>query len=147
MGAICTPQTSTSVRRLLFACVFAWAFGPATTVFAQDGSGRVDLPLAVYQDLMHNQAGDHATPGGFALGRATVNVVGVQGDDEWSADVSVDVPVRVFHARWTLVPLVAVGTALTAVTVNGASVELVPTPAGMAWATNEAGQKTVHLEY
>ena len=147
MGAICTPQTSTSVRRLLFACVFAWAFGPATTVFAQDGSGRVDLPLAVYQDLMHNQAGDHATPGGFALGRATVNVVGVQGDDEWSADVSVDVPVRVFHARWTLVPLVAVGTALTAVTVNGASVELVPTPAGMAWASNEAGQKTVHLEY
>ncbi len=147
MGAYRTPNHPSSVHHLLLALLLGCALAPLSSAFAQDNSGRVELPLDVYQELLHNQGGGRSAPVGFALGRARVDVVAALEDGTWSATVTVNLPVRILEARWTLVPLVAVGTALTQVSVNGSAVELVPTPAGMALATDEIGQKTVQLVY
>lgn len=147
MGTSWNARRARSVLHLILASVFALASVLPGLAAAQEGSGRVELPLAVYQDLIRAQGGSGGAPAGFALGRATVNVSGALEDDRWVATVTVDVPVRILEARWTLVPLVAVGTPITEATVGGNAVELVPTPAGMAWATNEAGRKTVRVVY
>ncbi|NOY90215.1 MAG: hypothetical protein GXP55_03320 [Deltaproteobacteria bacterium] len=147
MGAYRTPNHPSSVLRLLLVLLVACALTPLAGASAEDNPGRVELPLAVYQELLHGTSGRAGAPAGYALGRARVNVAVTLDQDSYRATVTVDVPVRVLEARWTLVPLVALGTPLSDVSVGGTQVELIPTPGGMAWATNEPGLETLHLVY
>ena len=140
------------MKRIWFALtmmVFA-GLGP---VEAQENNpnrpGQVQLPLEIYTQLIQQaQAPDdpHA-PVNFALGNARVNVNVGSTEPAASAEVSVTLSIQIFEDAWALVPVLPAGTPVTQATIQGSPVQLVATPRGLAWGTNQKGAYTMQLVY
>lgn len=118
---------------------------PALEASAEEAqSGTVEVPLPVYQNLV--EASKPKTPSGpaaYAVGEATMQVMA--GGD--GAEVQVSVRVQILEDRWTLVPLLPAGTAVTQATVDGSPIQLVPTTSGLAFGAKAAGTHALELAY
>ncbi len=112
-----------------------------------DGSGEVRVPLKVYKELMkaaqHGTGAKAGAPARYAMGEAKMNVQ----VDKNSAEVQVELTVKVLEDAWTLVPLLPSGVALTQATENGRATQLVATPEGFAWSGNKKGSYKLALRY
>lgn len=122
---------------------------PALDALADDTDtadrGTVEVPLAVYQDLLDaSRAKAPSAPAAYALSEATMQVTA---SPDGAAEVVVGVTVRILEDRWTLVPLLPSGTALTQATADGSAVQLVPTTSGLAFGANAAGVHALQLTY
>jgi hypothetical protein len=113
--------------------------------------GEVSLPLIDYNTLLQ-QAADPArpprlAPAGYALGDAQVSVTVERQDARASGAVQVRLSIDVLEDEWVLVPVLPSGTPVAAATIDGEPVQLLATPAGLAWATKAAGAYSMQLSY
>lgn len=128
---------------ILMACITVQA-----TEIAPDDNGQVQLPLSVYNHLINLSTQDpRPAPAGYAIGNADIKVTVADRDDRSTAQVEATVMVEVFEDEWTLIPVLASGTALNSVTVDGEAVQLVQGPDGLSWSTDRAGTVTMRLKY
>ena len=129
-----------NVRFLLLVCLLS-----PSIASAEDGSGSVHVPLEAYQKLLNaSQQEDPRAPAKFALGEASATV---EIDENGTAEVQVQLTVRIMEARWTLVPLLPVGTALIGATDGGSPTQLVIAPSGLSFGSNQEGAHQIALHY
>ncbi len=114
-----------------------------------NGPGQVQLPLEIYKQLIEQAQApdDPRAPVNFALGNARVSVTVGSTEPAASAEVSVTLSIQIFEDRWALIPVLPAGTPVTQATIQGAPVQLVSTPSGLAWSTNQKGAYTMQLSY
>ncbi len=111
-------------------------------------NGQVQLPLTIYNQLVNQANQDpRPAPAGYAIGNAEVSVIITDRDDRSTAQVEATVMIEVFEDQWTLIPVLASGTALNSVTVDEQPVQLVQGPDGLSWSTASAGTVTMRLNY
>lgn len=111
-------------------------------------AGHVQIPVEVYNSLVaHGTASTRPAPAGYALGNARVTVVVKEDGARGSAQVHAELTIEVLEDQWVLVPVLPAGTAVDSATVGGAPVQLVASPAGLAWATNRKGSYALSLAY
>ena len=127
------------------------ALVPFVSAAADETPGHVQIPVAVYNQLVQAMQGatpaPRPAPAGYALGTARVNVT-VQGTGPHAtAEVRVDLSIVVLEGQWVLVPVLPSGTPVDSATVGGQAVQLVPAPLGLSWATNQEGSHTMTLVY
>ena len=120
----------------------------AQETLAQQTAGQVELSLEVYNRLVEGardpSVAPRPAPAGFALGRAQVDVTAA---GEQAAEVRVSLKIQVLEDDWILVPVLAAGTAVESAAVDGGEVQLLTTPAGLAWTTRKAGSYDMALVY
>lgn len=124
----------------------------AASAAAQDArSGQVELPLDVYDQLVEStrdpRQPPRPAPARFTLGQARVEVTVDDGAPRPSARVNVRLKIQVLEDEWMLVPVLPAGTAVDGASVGGAGVQLLSTPAGLAWSTRESGTYDMDLAY
>jgi hypothetical protein len=111
-------------------------------------SGEVRVPLETYRQLVEQANRDaRPAPAAYAIGVSLIDVAIVDDDKRTTAAVSVKFNIETFEDEWTLVPVLSSGAALGDATVNGAPVQLVQGPDGLAWSTDKAGIVTMELRY
>ncbi len=120
----------------------------APTLLAQtEVAGQVELPLEVYNRLVETardpETPPRPAPAGYALGSAKVTVTA----SDASAKVDVELAIRVLEDDWMLIPVLPAGTAVETATVDGAAVQLIASPRGLAWATRKQGSHAMKLAY
>lgn len=125
----------------------ALVYTPASTAVAKGGAGSVEIPLGVYEDLMQRAGGSASAPAGYALGDAKVHVTVTEKDGVATAKVRTSLRVQVLESDWVLVPMLTSGTAVTSVTVDGSTGQLVAGSQGLAWVSKDEGSHTVVLAY
>ncbi|MCP3957159.1 MAG: hypothetical protein GY719_04845 [bacterium] len=116
----------------------------APAAYAQtETGGQVEIPLAVYNQLVETardpRQPPRPAPASYAIGSARVSVVVAGETSRPSAEVRATLTVEVLEDDWVLVPVLPAGTPVEAVTVDGAGVQLVATPHGLAWAARKKG--------
>ncbi len=131
---------------LILLTLFASVSSAQETVTLQ--TGQVELPLDVYNRLI-DTARDPSqpprpAPAGFALGRAQVDVTVAA---EKAAEIRVELKIQVLEDDWVLIPVLPAGTAVASVAVGGSEVQLLTTPAGLAWSSRQAGSYDMTLAY
>jgi hypothetical protein len=131
---------------ILGACVAGRALAQA-----REPAAQVQLPLAAY-DQMVAQAREpkpaaRPAPARYALGNAALSVSIDEQGGHLSAHAELTLQVRVLEAGWVAVPLLPNGTAVQAASVAGNEVELMHTPAGLAFSTEQAGRYQLKLVY
>lgn len=113
--------------------------------------GQVQLPLEIYNQLIEASRNpvqpDRPAPVNHALGNAQVNLRVATTEPRASGEVSVTLSIQVFEDQWSLVPVLPVGTPVSTATIQGQPVQLVSTPLGLAWTTNQKGSYTMQLSY
>jgi len=116
---------------------------------ADEGEGRVTMPLKTYRKLQQRESGgkDRGAPAGFALGNAAVEISASESGGAVSARVEVTLDLRVNADRWTAIPVLAAGTPVNEVVVDGEAVQLSTTAAGLTWSTGAAGAHSMKLSY
>lgn len=115
---------------------------------ADQNGGSISMPLKAYHDLQQKARSEaRPAPAGYALGKAEVQVSASAEQDNVTAEVEVSLAIRVYDDRWVIAPVLAAGTSMSTVTVDGEPVQLVTTPAGLAWSTKESGTHTMKLTY
>ena len=122
----------------------------APSLRAQENTpGQVQIPLDIYTQLLQQAqaADDPRAPVNFALGNAQVNIVVRSTEPRASAEISVTLSIQIFEDRWALVPVLPAGTPVSRATIQGSPVQLVATPQGLAWTTNQKGAYTMELNY
>ncbi len=120
----------------------------SATEITADENGQVQLPLTVYNHLINlSQQDPRPAPAGYAIGNASINVIVTDRNDRSTAQVEATVMIEVFESEWTLIPVLANGTALNSVKVDGEDVQLVHGPDGLSWSTNRAATVTMQLRY
>ena len=83
-------------------------------------SGDVRVPLDVYKNMLEQlRDKPKPAPASYAIGNSKILVNIVDYEDHTSADISVTLTVKTFEKKWTLVPILPHGAALSKVTVNG----------------------------
>lgn len=138
------------MKRIWFALtMMVFAALPGLAHAQEKKPGQVQLPLEIYTQLIQQAQtpDDPRAPVNFALGNARVNVNVGSTEPAASADVSVTLSIQIFEDAWALVPVLPAGTPITGATIQGAPVQLVATPSGLTWATNEKGTYTMQLSY
>ena len=111
---------------------------------AQEG-GRVEIPLAVYQELLGGGSSTTDTPG-HAFSNVNVTVRASEGDGRVSAEVTVSARVRTFGEGWTLVPLASNGPISNA-RVGGNPAELIERAGIVAWPVEGEGTHQLQWTY
>ncbi len=132
---------------LLIVMTCIGAFG-ATHAATDTNGGEVRVPLETYRQLVE-QANQDARPApvSYAIGVSNIVVAIVDDDKRTTARISVSLDIEIFENEWTLVPVLPAGAALGDARVNGAPVQLVQGPDGLAWSTDKAGTVTMQLRY
>ncbi len=114
-------------------------------------SGQVEIPLHIYNQLVEQAQSairpPRPVPASYALGSAQVGVRVPATEPRASGSVQVQLAIDVLENEWVLVPILPAGTPVETVTVGGTPVQLIATPAGLAWSTKEAGSYTMVLSY
>jgi len=133
-----------------FGLIASFAVASEAPIETGDG-GQVQLPLHVYQQLLQ-QASDptkppRPAPAGYALGNAAVTVTVEEIGQRASAAVHVQLGIEVLEDEWVLIPVLPTGTPVESVNVDGSVVQLIATPAGLAWTTNKAGSYAMAINY
>lgn len=116
----------------------------ASMAAAQEG-GRVEIPLAAYQELLGGHSSSTDAPG-HAFSNVTVSVRAVEADGRVSAEVTVSARVRTFGEGWTLVPLAANGPVSNA-QVGGNAAELIERGGIVAWPVEGEGTHQLQWTY
>jgi hypothetical protein len=111
------------------------------------GDGRVQIPLDVYQQLVEAAQQPQRAPSGFAVGKAELDVQVHEAEGRASGEVRVVLSLEVLEDRWVLVPILPSGTPVSSVTINGSPVQLINTPSGLAWGSNQKGSYSMELRY
>lgn len=124
---------------------------PAATGAAPGGGGTVEIPLETYNHLLETARSPvrepRPAPAGFALGSAAVDIRVTEAAGRPSAEVRVQLSIRVLEDGWVLIPVLAPGSPVETVQVDGSPVQLLPTPGGLAWSTDRAGTYAMTLAY
>jgi hypothetical protein len=108
--------------------------------------GEVRLPLLTYQSLVDLGLGESRPPRA-TLGRSRVTVQVAADGARRTARVQVDLAIQTFTAEGTLVPLLPFGSAIDAVTLDGAQATLAAVPDGLALFVPSAGAHAVSLGF
>ena len=112
--------------------------GSSAITQAQE-AGRVELPLATYQELIASLRDPAESTLGFAFGEAQVQVQILEEESRVHAQLHIELPIRTIGEGLRLIPLVPPGAHLVSCTIDGQAVDLVSTAAGLAWARDGAG--------
>ena len=130
---------------------FALAFLASAAIAQDDKPRQVQIPLELYNQLIEQTRTPIETtrpaPVNYALGNAQVTVRVSSTDPRPSADVHVTLSIQIFEDQWSLVPILPAGTPVTEASIQGTPVQLVTTPAGLAWANNQKGAYQMTLSY
>ncbi len=109
--------------------------------------GQVQIPLDVYNELVKQgqapQAQAPTAPAAYAFGHASVDV-GVDGE---SVMVELKTQVKVLKDEWMAVVLLPAGTAVSKARADNRDIQLLNTPAGLAWAVESSGTYALELVY
>ena len=115
---------------------------------AAEDDGEVRLPLNTYNHLVDQSRHEsRPAPAAYAIGIAKVSVAITEHDKRSAARVHATVRIEVLENQWTLVPILPSGTALVQARANGAPVQLVNGPDGLAFSSNQAGVVKLELRY
>lgn len=131
-------------------CVISAQSAATTVVDATEIStnGDVRLPLDNYIKLIEDARNpDLPAPAAYAIGQSNVSVTLNELDDRTTAHVTVDARIEVFEDKWSLIPILPYGAAITAVTINGQAIQLVQNAEWMSWSTNQAGAVNLQVSY
>jgi len=113
--------------------------------------GQVEIPLDVYNALIEAARNPsrppREVPATHALGTAQVQLQVTSQERGASGEVRVDLSIEVYEDGWILVPVLPAATPVDSATVDGAAVQLIPTPEGLAWVTRKAGAHRMQLVY
>ncbi len=110
--------------------------------------GDVKVPLAHYIKLIDDARNPETkAPASYAIGQSTVSVKLSEQDEQTTAQVTVNVDIEVFENEWSLIPILPYGAAITAVTINGETIQLVQNAEWMSWSTNQAGTAQLQISY
>ena len=124
------------------------AFGIAQ---ADESTEIVRLSLAEYNRLVEAsrkpEKEPREAPAGHALGRATVTVTASIQQGTASADIDVQLAIKVLEDDWLGVPILPVGTSVSSVTISGSPAQLISTPGGLLWAVKKSGEYSMRLQY
>lgn len=139
-----------TIATLLIVCLAVTAGAQETPV--ADNNGQVQIPLELYNQLVRNsqrvKPQPRPVPASYALGSAEVNVnVDAGGENRGSAQISVNLTVRVLEDEWMLVPVLPAGTPVESAVANGNTLQLITTPDGLMWSTNKSGSYNVVMAY
>lgn len=110
-------------------------------------NGSVQIPLDVYRKLVEASQQPALAPADFALGKAEVDVQVKESEGRATAEVTAALSIEVLEDRWVLVPILPAGSAVTQVSIDGKPVQLIATPAGLAWGTKQRGSFAMQLRY
>ena len=137
------------MHRSLIALAFLMLASRVGAQTEAESPGQVELPLAVYNQLVET-ARDPArlprgAPAGYALGSAKVTVTVAGDGPRPSAEVRVELGLEVLEDDWVLIPVLPAGTPVESVTVGGSAVQLISTPQGLAWAARKQGSFVMSL--
>ena len=133
----------------VFAIWLACGAGAASAT-VPEAEGEVRLPLETYTGLIdQGRVESRPAPAAYAIGVSRVRVRIDADDDNGGGVASVIATLRieVLEDEWTSVPILPTATALTRATANGAPVQLVSTPQGLAFTTDKAGVVSLELAY
>ena len=122
-------------------------------VVAQEGDepGQVQLPLDQYNSLI-DASRDPVdppvpAPADYALGATSMTVTVASTEPLATAEVQLQLRVEVLEDGWVAVPVLPLGTPVTAASVGGRGVQLFTTERGLAWGAKKAGVYTLVLQY
>ena len=120
--------------------------------FAQDEStnksGNVQLPLNTYNTLIDAGKDPKDTAHtAFAIGQSKVDVKINETDDRTTALVRVQTSIRIFEDKWTSVPVLPYGAAITSARIDGGAVSLVQNAEWLSWSSKKSGSYTLVLTY
>ncbi|MCP4655886.1 MAG: hypothetical protein GY856_10760, partial [bacterium] len=140
-------------RTAAIAAVLALLLAPP--LFAQEeeteGVGEVRIPVEVYNQLVESartpQQLPRPAPASHALGSAKVTVTVAGNEAQPSGEVRVELSIQVLENEWVLIPVLPTGTPVESASVNGATVELITSPWGLAWSTQSKGAYNMALAY
>jgi hypothetical protein len=136
------------MRRLFLVIALILATPASARESAPERSGEVRVPLSVYTAMLNQLTKDpRPAPAAYAIGQSHVVVRVSDREDRISAAVDVTVQIEIFEDEWTLVPILPTGAALRQASVDGHPVQLVESPDGLAWSTDQAGTMTMRLSY
>ncbi len=111
-------------------------------------NGDVRVPLENYIKLIEDARNpDLPVPAAYAIGQSTVSVTLNEQADRTTAQVTVNTQIEVFENQWSLIPILPYGAAITAVSINGKSIQLVQNAEWMSWSTNKAGTANLQISY
>jgi hypothetical protein len=137
------------IRRQLLSCALALVTSAALA--ESEKPGQVQIPLELYNQLIEQTRTPIEprlpAPMNYALGNAQVSIRVGSTEPRPSAEVTVTLSIQIFENQWSLVPILPPGTPVTQATVQGSVVQLVATPSGLAWATNQKGAFQMDLSY
>ena len=136
------------MRALLLTLMTCIGIMSAAQAATDTQGGEVRVPLETYRHLVEqaNQVMRPA-PAAFAIGVSNIDVTIIDDDARTTARVDVNLNIEIFENEWTLVPVLPPGAALSDARVNGAPVQLVQGPDGLAWSTDKAGTVSMRLRY
>jgi hypothetical protein len=141
-------QEFRTMRAILLIVMTCIGFASATHAATDSSGGEVRVPLETYRQLIEQANQDpRPAPATYAIGVSTIDVAIVDDDQRTTARVTVSLNIETFENEWTLVPVLPRGAALSDARVNGAPVQLVQGPDGLAWSTHKAGTVTMQLRY
>ena len=136
------------MRTILLTMMICLSLANAANAATHANDGEVRVPLEAYQQLIDQANRDpRPAPASYAIGVSTVDVAIVDDDKRTTARVTVSLNIETFENQWTLVPVLPVGAALGDALVDGAPVQLVQGPDGLAWSTDKAGTVAMQLRY
>jgi hypothetical protein len=136
------------MRTILLTMMICLSLANAANAATHANDGEVRVPLETYQQLIDQANRDpRPAPASYAIGVSTVDVTIVDDDKHTTARVTVSLNIETFENQWTLVPVLPAGAALGDALVNGAPVQLVQGPGGLAWSTDKAGTVAMQLRY
>ncbi len=141
----------TTLFCLMLLCLMLLITVPFATAQEKTGDGQVELPLNTYNDLVNSSRLPIKIPvpppASYALGTATmtVNVAGVE--PRATAEITVQLQIKVLEDGWTAIPVLAAGTPVSAASVDGSAVQLITTASGLAWGIDKKGSYTMQLTY
>jgi hypothetical protein len=140
-----------TLQKLIWIALACALCAPAPASPTADGSGQVEIPLDVYNQLVASAADPtlhpRPAPASHALGSALITVDVPATEPRASATVGVELTIDVLEDDWALIPVLPAGTPVEMASVNGQAVQLMPSPLGLAWSTRVAGSYTMQLTY
>ncbi len=110
--------------------------------------GDVKIPLTTYTQLLQqSQTKATPAPADYAFGKNQIQVTVETNKTDLTAKIQLQLTITTYKNEWTLIPIIAYGTAIETARIDGQVIQLVQTPNGLAWATNLAQTATLVLNY
>ena len=110
--------------------------------------GEVNLSLDNYNHLVENSLNPvDTTQASFAIGQTKIIANITETDTQTQSTIILRTTIEVFEDKWTLIPILPVGTAISYVEIDGEAIQLVQNNRWLAWNTNESGVYQLRVSY